>query len=112
MKKKIKLPKFKNEDEERDYWAKFDLSSFSPSDFQSVSFPNLKPTSQPISLRLPSHLITQVGESELWKKIKKMEKKFNSNFEQIFTVLKQIIDLRRKPKDCKVKIFTDGRESE
>ncbi len=62
MKKKIKLPKFKNEDEERDYWAKFDLSRFSPSDFERVSFPNLKPSSQPISLRLPLHLIARVKE--------------------------------------------------
>ncbi len=62
MKKKIRLPKFKNEDEERNYWAKFDLSSFSPSDFERVSFPNLKPTSRPISLRLPSHLIARVKE--------------------------------------------------
>lgn len=42
MKKKIKIPKFKNEDEERDYWAKFDLSRFSRSDFERVSFQNLK----------------------------------------------------------------------
>lgn len=62
MKKKIKLPKFKNEDDERDYWAKFDLSRFSPSDFERVSFPNLKPSSQPISLRLPLHLIARVKE--------------------------------------------------
>ena len=62
MKKKIKLQKFKNEDEERDYWAKFDLSRFSSSDFERVSFPNLKPSSQPISLRLPLHLIARVKE--------------------------------------------------
>ena len=62
MKKKIKVPKFKNEDVERDYWAKFDLSRFSPSDFEKVSFPNLKPSSRPISLRLPSFMITRVKE--------------------------------------------------
>mgnify|MGYP001560372161 FL=1 len=62
MKKKIKILKFKNEDEERNYWAKFDLSRFSPSDFERVSFPNLKPSSQPISLRLPLHLIARVKE--------------------------------------------------
>ena len=33
MLKKLKLPKFKNEDEERDFWAKIDLSEYyEPSD--------------------------------------------------------------------------------
>lgn len=63
MKKKIKIPKFKNEDEERNFWLKLDLSEhFEPSDFERVSFPNLKPSSQPISLRLPLHLIARVKE--------------------------------------------------
>ncbi len=63
MKKKIKIPKFKNEDEERNFWLKLDLSKhFEPSDFERVSFPNLKPSSQPISLRLPLHLIARVKE--------------------------------------------------
>lgn len=63
MKKKIKIPKFKSESEERAFWLKLDLSDyFEPSDFQRVSFPNLKPSSQPISLRLPSYLIRRVKE--------------------------------------------------
>jgi predicted DNA binding CopG/RHH family protein len=63
MKKKIKIPKFKNEDAERNFWLKLDLSEyFEPSDFKKVSFPNLKPTSRPISLRLPSYLLTRVKE--------------------------------------------------
>ena len=63
MNKKIKIPKFKNEKQERAFWLKLDLSKyFRPSDFQRVSFPNLKPTSRPISLRLPSYLLTQVKE--------------------------------------------------
>lgn len=45
MKKKLKLPKFKSEDEERDFWSKLDLSEyFEPSDFEKISFPNLKKT--------------------------------------------------------------------
>lgn len=45
MKKPIKLPKFKNEDEEREFWDKFDLSEYATAkDFVRVSFPNLKPT--------------------------------------------------------------------
>lgn len=63
MKKKLKIPKFKNESEEKAFWLKLDLSNyFEPSDFQRVSFPNLKPSSQPISLRLPSYIITRVKE--------------------------------------------------
>ena len=43
MKKKLVLPRFKNEDDERDFWAKIDLSDYyEPSDMVSVSFPNLK----------------------------------------------------------------------
>ena len=44
MTKKFKtLPKFKNEDEERDFWDKADLTDyFDPKDFKRVSFPNLK----------------------------------------------------------------------
>ena len=61
--KKIKIPKFKNEDQERDFWSKLDLSKhFKPEDFVKVSFPNLKPTSRPISLRLPTHILARVKE--------------------------------------------------
>ena len=61
MKKRLKLPKFKNEDEERDFWAKIDLSEyFELSDFVPVSFPNLKPTSTPISIRLPNYVINRL----------------------------------------------------
>ncbi|PIS14126.1 hypothetical protein COT65_00505 [Candidatus Shapirobacteria bacterium CG09_land_8_20_14_0_10_47_13] len=63
MKKKLNLPKFKNEDEERDFWAKIDLSEYyEPSDMESVSFPNLKPTSRSISIRLPEYLIDRIKE--------------------------------------------------
>lgn len=63
MKKLLKLPKFKNEDEERDFWAKVNLADyFERSDFQPVYFPDLKPSSQPISLRLPSHMLVRLKE--------------------------------------------------
>jgi len=52
MKKILNLPAFKNEDEERDFWAKINLADYyEPSDFQPVSFPNLKPTSRSISMQ-------------------------------------------------------------
>jgi len=63
MKKKLNIPKFKNEDEERDFWAKLDLSEyFEPSDFVPVSFPNLKPTTKPVSIRIPEYLLNRVKE--------------------------------------------------
>lgn len=61
MKKELKIPKFKNEDYEREFWWNLDLSEyFEPKDFVSVSFPNLKPTTRPISIRLPEYLIDRV----------------------------------------------------
>lgn len=63
MKKPLKMPKFKNEDEEREFWSKIDLTDyFEPSDFVPVSFPNLKPTSRAISIRLPEYLIDRLKE--------------------------------------------------
>lgn len=63
MKKKLKIPKFKNEDQERKFWSKIDLSEyFSASDFKPISFKDLKPTSHPISLRLPEYLLNRLKE--------------------------------------------------
>ena len=63
MKKKLKLPKFKNEDEERKFWAKLNLSEYyDVSDMEPVSFPKLKPTTRPISIRIPEYLINRVKE--------------------------------------------------
>ena len=62
-KKKKKLPVFKSEDDERDFWAKSDLTDyFDKSEFVHAVFPNLKPTSSSISLRIPAHLIARVKE--------------------------------------------------
>lgn len=63
MLKKLILPKFKNEDDERDFWSKIDLSEYyEASDMVPVSFPNLKPTSHPISIRIPDYLLNHVKE--------------------------------------------------
>lgn len=63
MKKQLKLPKFKNEDEEFEFWSKLDLSEFfEKSDFVPVSFPNLKPTSSSISIRIPQFMLGDVKE--------------------------------------------------
>ncbi|MEK7617755.1 MAG: BrnA antitoxin family protein [Patescibacteria group bacterium] len=58
MKKPLKLPKFKNEDEEREFWDKIDLTDyFEAKDFIRASFPNLRPTSKSISLRMPQTVL-------------------------------------------------------
>lgn len=63
MTKMIKLPKFKNEDDERQFWAKINLADyFEPSDFKKVSFPNLKPTSRAVSIRIPEYLLNRLKE--------------------------------------------------
>ncbi len=63
MKKKLNLPKFKNEDEERDFWSKIDLSEYyDSSDLEEISFPNLKPTSRSISIRIPEYLLNRIKE--------------------------------------------------
>ncbi|OHA66656.1 MAG: hypothetical protein A3C82_02165 [Candidatus Wildermuthbacteria bacterium RIFCSPHIGHO2_02_FULL_47_12] len=63
MKKLLKIPKFKNENEEARFWVKVDLSKYlEPSDFERVSFPNLKPTSRPISIRIPEHILVRLKE--------------------------------------------------
>ncbi len=63
MKKQLDIPKFKDEDEERKFWSDLDLSEyFDSSDFERVSFPNLKPTSRSISIRIPEYLLNRVKE--------------------------------------------------
>ncbi|MDO8515263.1 MAG: BrnA antitoxin family protein [bacterium] len=63
MKKKLMLPKFKNEDEERVFWDKIDLSDYyDANDLEPISFPNLKPTTRPISIRIPEYLLNRIKE--------------------------------------------------
>lgn len=63
MKKKLKLPKFKNERAERKFWSRMNLAAyFHPADFESVSFPNLKPSSRSIALRIPEYLLLRLKE--------------------------------------------------
>ena len=63
MKKPLNLPKFKNEDEERKFWNELDLSEYyEESDLERVSFPNLKPTTRSISIRIPEYLLNRIKE--------------------------------------------------
>lgn len=63
MKRPLKVPAFKSEESERDFWAQVDLADyFASSDFQSVSFPNLKPSSRSVSIRLPAPMLLRLKE--------------------------------------------------
>lgn len=63
MKKKLKVPNFKSEDEEREFWAHVDLADyFEAKDFVPVSFPNLKPSSRAISIRLTEAMLMRLKE--------------------------------------------------
>ncbi len=60
MNKKLKpIPKFKNENEERDFWAKADTSEYFDWSKAVVnpSFPNLKFSTQTVSIRLTQSLL-------------------------------------------------------
>ena len=62
--KKLKLiPQFKNEDEEAQFWNTHDSTEYIDwNKAKRVSFPNLKPTSTPISLRIPNYIINRLKE--------------------------------------------------
>lgn len=71
MKKKFKsIPKFKNEDEEREFWATHDVTDyFDMSKAEPVIFPNLKPTTKSISLRLPEYLLAEIKQLANWRDV-------------------------------------------
>jgi len=63
MKKLKKIPVFKNENEERRFWTTHDSTDYVDwSKAVRVSFPNLKPSTKTISLRLPEHLLSRIKE--------------------------------------------------
>jgi predicted DNA binding CopG/RHH family protein len=58
MTKKLKLPKFKNETDEQKFWNSFDLADVArPGDFIKLRMPNLRPSTTPVSIRLPDSMI-------------------------------------------------------
>ncbi|AFM11989.1 BrnA antitoxin family protein [Turneriella parva] len=61
MKTLKKVPKFKSETEESEFWSKHDLTDyFDLSKGKRVKFPNLKPSTKLISIRLPESLIEDI----------------------------------------------------
>ena len=61
MKKFKQIPQFKTEDEERDFWSKHSSVDYVDwSKAQRTVFPNLKMTTESISLRLPLTLLSRI----------------------------------------------------
>lgn len=61
MKKLKKLPKFKNVSEEAAFWQSHDSTAYiNWADAKRASFPNLKPSTRTISLRLPETLLNEI----------------------------------------------------
>jgi predicted DNA binding CopG/RHH family protein len=55
------IPHFKNEDEEREFWATHSpLEYFDPDNLKRPSFPNLKPSLKSISIRLPADMLAEL----------------------------------------------------
>jgi predicted DNA binding CopG/RHH family protein len=55
------VPKFSNEAAERAFWEKNDSTQYLDwSKAQVAAFPNLKPSTKTISLRLPQHLLDAI----------------------------------------------------
>ncbi len=61
MKKFKKIPKFKNEDEERKFWSKTDSTEYVDwKQAKKAMFPRLKPSTKTISLRLPESILEEI----------------------------------------------------
>ena len=59
--KKKRIPKFRNEDDEREFWASHDSTDYIDwSEAKKVIMPNLKPTLKTISIRLPEIMIQEL----------------------------------------------------
>lgn len=56
-----KVPKFRNEDEEQDFWASHDSTEFVDwRQAKRVKLPNLRPTTRTISIRLPEAMLERL----------------------------------------------------
>ena len=59
--RKLRIPKFENEDQEREFWATHSpLDYFDTSRPIRGSFPNLKPSLKSVSIRLPEDLLLEL----------------------------------------------------
>ena len=56
-----KIPKFKSEDKEREFWAKEDSTEYIDwKSAKNIVLPNLKPSLKTISLRLPELMLSEL----------------------------------------------------
>jgi predicted DNA binding CopG/RHH family protein len=56
-----KIPKFKGEDQERNFWASHDSTDYVDwRRAERVKLPNLRPTTRTISIRLPESMIEKL----------------------------------------------------
>lgn len=61
MKKLKRIPKFKSEEEEREFWSKHSSDKFIDwSKSKKIHFKNLKPSTKTISIRLPENLLNEL----------------------------------------------------
>ena len=61
MKKLKEIPKFENEEEERNFWANENSTEFIDWEkAESVVLPNLKPTTTTISLRISESMLNKI----------------------------------------------------
>src|SRR3984957_21221804 len=52
------IPQFKNEADEQEFWATHDFTDyFDSSDRVELNFPNLRPSTQSVTIRLPKPLV-------------------------------------------------------
>jgi predicted DNA binding CopG/RHH family protein len=59
--KKKQIPKFKSEEEEREFWASHDATDFIDfSEAKQALMPNLRPTLKKVSIRLPESLLESI----------------------------------------------------
>ncbi|OGM33608.1 hypothetical protein A2962_00510 [Candidatus Woesebacteria bacterium RIFCSPLOWO2_01_FULL_39_61] len=61
MKRLKKIPKFKSEKEEREFWQNVDSTQYVDyTNLEKWSFPNLKLTSRSVTIRIPETIIEKV----------------------------------------------------
>jgi predicted DNA binding CopG/RHH family protein len=59
--KKKQIPKFKSEEEEREFWSSHDAADFIDfSEAKQALMPNLRPTLKKVSIRLPESLLESI----------------------------------------------------
>lgn len=62
MKKLKNIPKFNSEEEEREFWAEHDSANYIDWEkaVKNPFMPNLKPSTKPISVRMPESLLASL----------------------------------------------------